>query len=643
MIGRVLKLRYEVTEELDLGPVFQLFRAKDRTTGRDVYLRQVRDGFASDPEFLEELRGSVRSLSVVQHPNVERYIDVVTDEGITMIVSEGPPGQSLDERIKRLAPYSIPVCISLAIQILESLQSIHQYGFVHGELSSHCIMVSGDGKVSLLQPGLWTAYGASPSTGTAVMARLGPYLAPEVYAGKMPTPCSDVYSVGVLLFELLTAKQPFIDDSLSGLARKHSTSPIPSLQFLNSSVPSQVEELVRRALSKDPSARYPNAKSMLVDLKAMQEAIRFNKPIPSPSERTVQPAQEEPTVAVATESTTTEVVNPIAAMAPQPAIAVAPIPAPTHAEPAREEGIDLPPTRVAKREEPVLPPVEAKHQGPKPIEPPKPVKMPKPPKPDKDPEKMDKLPGCISFAGYASVLALIVIAAGWVYWNLTAPVPTKVPNVIGKTEQQANELLQKTGLQLKVVRTEYTERKPAGAILETSPKPGADARENSFVTAVISGGPRFVKVPDLRGDTPEEAAAKLNELKLTMSDVVEEIYRRGQKEGTIIEQIPEPGSEVDRGTKVRIGVASRRDRRSASERVQGEYELVLRMPLDNDAVYVRVDLIDADGTRTVYPDTLLQPGDIRQILAKGRGRSVDFKVFFNGKLVKQVTKNVREE
>lgn len=585
MIGHLLSLRYELLAELDPGPIFRLFRAMDRQASREVFVRLLAPPFDQDSGFVEQLGNTVRSLSTVQSQVVERFVHVTESEGHAFVVSDGPGGQSLFERIQRLAPYSVPVCISLALQTLEALQAVHEAGFAHGELTTHQVLVGGDGRVGLLGAGLWMSYGANPSAGVAAMQRLGPYLAPEISQGKMPSPISDLYAVGVILFELLTARHPFSDDSMAGLARKHATAPIPNLRQLNPQTPPFLEEIIRKAMSKDPAVRYPTSRAMMADLRALQEALRHGKQPTWP----LEPA-------------------PQAGVTPAPGAPADPKPVP-QAKPSPAPVIELP----------------------------KPEPAPKGEKQRKDPSISERVPAWVSLMGYACALMLLFGVSGWVYWNLTSPPQLKVPNVVGKKVKDAEELLKQQNLTLKVARTEYND-KPKGLILELSPKPGQAVRENSFVAAVVSGGPRFVKVPELRGDTVETAAAKLGGLSLRLSDNVEEVFRRTQKEGTIVEQIPEPGSEVERSTKVRVTVASRRNRRSNAERVRAEYELVLRMPPGVQPLYVRVDLVDADGTRTVFPETLLQSEEVRQVLTEGRGTSVDFKVFFNGTLVKQVTR-----
>lgn len=419
------------------------------------------------------------------------------------------------------------------------------------------------------------------------MRRVAPYLAPEIYGGKLPSPTSDIYSAGVILFELLTARTPFVDDNLGAMANKHLSSPVPSLRQINPSVGSTLEEIVRRALSKDPNARYPSPSAFAADLKALQASLRFGK-------------------------------NPSFAAAPKaPAQAAAPAGAPEKAV------VTQPPKPVAKAS-------------------PIPTQVaPEPAKP-KGPPDSGRAPSFLRFLGYAGVMTLVVLIAGWFSWNLTAPKPMEVPAVVGMQAADASQKLKEIGLTLRVAREQYSD-KAEGVILETSPRKGEKVRENSFISAVVSAGPRFVKVPDLRGENLEAARAKIGPMDLTLSDFVEEVFKRGQEPGTIVEQIPEPGSQVDRGSKIRVAVASNRDRRSPAERVRAEYEVILRMPLENPPLYARVEIVDADGTRTVYPDTLLQPGEVRQVITKGRGTSVDFRIFFNGTLVQQVTKKPTNE
>lgn len=573
MTGTILRMRYEIMQELDTGPIFTLYRARDIVSKREVFVRVLRKDMQIDPLVGPQIKMLVRTLTSILSPGVERFIEAEESDDTFYVLSEGPNGEMLSDRIRRLAPYSIPVCISLGSQILEGLAAIHMAGIAHGELTSNNVLVTSEGKTLVLQPGLWTVYGMSPTAGGRLMPMLAPYLAPEVTQGKLPSPASDVYGVGIMMFELLTGRLPFQDETPTATAQKHLTAPVPNMQALNSAIPPPLEELVRKALSKDVEARYPNAKAMLNDLRVMQDALKFGKAL-------VWPIQSREAVTEAPPKPAEPVVAKPASKAPSPTFR------------SRDEEIFN-----------------------------------------------DKLPMWISIPGYLAVMAIIVIVAGYIYFNVTRPRSIQVPNLVGQSLSDAKPQLESIGLRLRTSREEYNEKKPEGVILSLSPAPGNEVREGASVSAVVSAGSRMVSLPDLRGRKLEEARRLLEALDLKIGENPEEKRSRNFPPGTVIEQIPDPRSKVERETIIRVVVASNRNAvTDPNANVVAEYALEVTIPRTLSAgVILRVDRIDLDGTQTVLSDAEYSAGQVALVETKGRGSQVIFKIFFDGQLVKQVT------
>ncbi len=583
MIGTLLRVRYEVTQQVDEGPVFVLYRALDKVTGREVMIRTIRDPFSAEAAFVDSVRANVRELANIHHPGVERFVDVDEDEGMPFIVSEVRMGQHFDERLRRLAPYSVPVAISLTVQILEGLVAIQGAGFIHGELTSRHVLVAQDGKASLLQPGMWATYANSRLAGAAVLPTIANYLAPEVSQGTMPSPASDVYAVGVMLFEMLCARPPFSGDTPMALASKHMTAPVPSAKSINPSVPEVLEEVVRKAMSKDPSVRYETAKAMLHDCRIIQDAVRFGKQLTWPLSGT---------------------------------------PAPAAASEVK---------------------VASSKSGPKKYEPPA-VKADAAKEARKIDEldMADRLPRWLTGIAYAFVCALIVMIGGWVFWSLTKPKQIQVPKLEGMQVALAKQRLEGMGLTLREGRKEFSERQPEGVILKLDPAPGGLVREGAAVSAVISRGSKFVQVPDLRGRTLTEAKTLLLGLDLQVNEPIEKRRSRQLEPGRVMSTVPESRSKVERGTRIRLTVSSdRREDVAEISSARGSYLLTITMPKGIEAVNVRVDVSDVSGVRTIHDDRH-RAGEKFEVEADGLGDPVYFKVFFNGQLVKSVEKSPRE-
>ena len=292
MIGSVVSVRYEITDHLNEGPIFDTYRAKDRVRGREVLIRFIRQPFGNEPEFVERIRQTVDRYSGVTGPGVESMIEVDDDEGKPYLVSEFTSAQSLQQRIDKLAPFSVSVAVSTAISICEALNPLHQSHVAHGDVSAQNISSMPDGQCRLQLCGLWEAFGGSQTAGAAALPRMAPYLAPEVSAGSMPSPASDVYSVGILLYQLLSGRLPYSADTPTAMALKHATAGIPSVKIYNNAVPAALDEIVKKAMAKDPAQRYPNAQELLSDLRILQDGLRFGKTLNWPLRSSVQPEKQ---------------------------------------------------------------------------------------------------------------------------------------------------------------------------------------------------------------------------------------------------------------------------------------------------------------------------------------------------------------
>lgn len=276
MIGQTLAVKYEISAQVADGPVFCMFSARDRLTGRLVGIRQVKMPFNAEPDFIRSLSGLVPQMQI-SHPNVEAIYEMVEDSGQHYLISEMPKGSLLSERIKRFAPFTVPVSLATIIGVVEGLDGIHRSGFAHGDVGPHNIIATHDGSAKLELAGIWQAYSSSRTAGVAVLTQMAPYLAPEVCTGQKPSVCSDLYSVGVVLFELLTGRVPHLGDSPTATTVRHLTSPVPSLRGINASVPVAVEQVVQKLLAKAPENRYQSASELLSELRTITDQLRFGR------------------------------------------------------------------------------------------------------------------------------------------------------------------------------------------------------------------------------------------------------------------------------------------------------------------------------------------------------------------------------
>ena len=282
MIGSLLRIRYELTQHQGESSIFAHYAGRDRTAGRDVSVRIFKPHFAAEADFVRRVREVVRRYSVVSHSGLERLVEVDEDEGTVFIVGDAQKGVSLAERIRKLSTFSVPLTVSTGISICEALQALHAEGLVHGDVGSHNITITQEGETRLQLAGIWEAYSASSTAGAVVLPSMAPYLAPEVSEGAMPSPASDVYSLGIVLFELLTGRRPYMADNPVALAMKHTTNPTPSVRMFSPTVPVVLDEIIKKAMAKNPLERYQSAGQLLSDLRVVQDALRFGRNVSWP-------------------------------------------------------------------------------------------------------------------------------------------------------------------------------------------------------------------------------------------------------------------------------------------------------------------------------------------------------------------------
>src|ERR687884_690517 len=272
LIGRTFDTRYVIERKLGSGGMADVYLAEDQELGRRVALKLLDDRHASDAQFVERFRREAQSAAGLNHPNIVSIYDRGDAEGTYYISMEYLDGRTLKELLVRNGPTPIPIAIDYARQILSALAFAHRNGIVHRDIKPHNIVVGPDGRLKVTDFGIARS-GASQMTEAGSIVGTAQYLSPEQARGAPVDPRSDIYSVGVVLYEMLTGKVPFTGDTPVEIAMKH-LSQVPELPSeLRPNIPHDLDAVVMRALAKDPEQRYGTAEEMDADLARVARGV----------------------------------------------------------------------------------------------------------------------------------------------------------------------------------------------------------------------------------------------------------------------------------------------------------------------------------------------------------------------------------
>src|ERR1700753_1288447 len=270
--GAIVDNRYRVLSRLGAGGMADVFLAEDQQLGRKVALKLLHRRFAADPDFVERFRREAQAAAGLQHPNVVSVYDRGNFEDTYYIAMEYLPGRSLKQLIRQEAPLDPIRAIDITIQILKAARFAHRRGVIHRDLKPHNVIVDDADQAKVTDFGIARA-GASDMTETGSIMGTAQYLSPEQAQGHAVGEGSDLYSIGVVLYEMLTGRVPFDADAAVTIALKHvSEAPPPPSQF-NPNIPPELEQTVLWVLNKNPSDRPADADQLITVLEHCREAI----------------------------------------------------------------------------------------------------------------------------------------------------------------------------------------------------------------------------------------------------------------------------------------------------------------------------------------------------------------------------------
>ena len=531
--------RYRIAGRIGSGGMADVYCADDTHLGREVALKVLHRRFSQDEEFVERFRREASAAAGLQHPNVVGVYDRGSHDDTWYIAMERLHGPTLKQIVREEAPLDQRRSIDLMVQVLTAAGFAHKRGVVHRDFKPHNVIVGPGDAVKVTDFGIARA-GASEMTETGSIMGTAQYLSPEQAQGQRCDARSDLYSIGIMLFELLTGTVPFSGESAVSIALKHVSEPAPSVASLRPEVHPALEAIVARALVKDPAGRFQSAEEFVLALDDARRALAGEPvgdgttnfvpvgPPPRPTNGGDPYADEDGEDRDGRERTKWPFIAlALLALALGAFAVFRALSSAEQVEVPRVVGFDV--ERATQRLERNGFEVEVSERR---------SAEPRGEVIDSDPDRGKRV-------DEGSTVKLVASSG---------PGAVSVPTVDGFTERRAQRALAKAGFKFQS-KEQASSSVAAGRVIRTSPTSGVEAPYGSRVILVVSSGPEQVSVPGVVGLTQGSASSALDARGLAVS--VQEV-ESDEPEGEVLRQSPGEGARVAEGSTVTITVSKGR-------------------------------------------------------------------------------------
>lgn len=497
--GQKINDRYEIIKSIGEGGMANVFLAKDIILNRNVAVKVLRGDLSNDDKFIRRFEREALSVSNLSHPNIVEIYDVGEEEGEHYIVMEYIEGKTLKQLLKKRESLTLTEVIDIMTQLTDGIAHAHESYIIHRDIKPQNIMIEDDGRIKITDFGIAMALNATQFTQTNSVMGSVHYLPPEQASGKSATVKSDIYAMGIMMYELLTGTVPFRGDNAVEIALKHMKDKIPSIRKQDPSIPQSVENIILKATAKNPRNRYDNAKEMHDDLvnclteeHANDKKISFEYP-----ENDLDSTAPIPTVTKSRKNKAIE--------KPE--------------EDVVEDTTDL--VKEVKQED-----IEEDDDF------------------FEEPKRKNTLITALTI-----FFLLLLITLG-IFWLVTTKEveDVTVPNVVGMKTEEAIKKLTEEGF------TYTTEQKNSdtieeGIVINTNPKSGSTRKKGDTITIVESIGGNYHYLEDYIGKNYSEIKAKLELFKINVlieKKDVEDKEKYKDKENIIIDQKPKFDRDNDK-------------------------------------------------------------------------------------------------
>ncbi|MFI3835794.1 Stk1 family PASTA domain-containing Ser/Thr kinase [Streptococcus equinus] len=502
-IGKLFAGRYRILKSIGRGGMADVYLAKDLILdNEEVAIKVLRTNYQTDQIAVARFQREARAMAELNHPNIVSIRDIGEEDGQQFLVMEYVDGSDLKKYIQDHAPLSNNEVVRIMEEVLSAMTLAHQQGIVHRDLKPQNILLTKDGTVKVTDFGIAVAFAETSLTQTNSMLGSVHYLSPEQARGSKATVQSDIYAMGIMLFEMLTGHIPYDGDSAVTIALQHFQKPLPSIIDENKNVPQALENVVIKATAKRLSDRYASTFEMSRDL---MTALSYNR------------SRERKLVFEDTENTKT-------------------LPKVTTSTPVPSTTEQLLKKQKAAKEN-------------------KEVANQKAPKAKAKKKKSHRMFGTLMKIFFAVVVVAIAI---FTYLTLSTPASVNVPDVSGTSLQAAKTSLTSAGLKVGKTEKIYSDTVPSGQVIETNPKAGTSKKEGAKVDIYVSKGTSGFKIKDYTGQNYQDVVKELKDRHGISSEKITIKWLSGTNYtgGTIISQTPNEGTKVGSEDKITLTVAA---------------------------------------------------------------------------------------
>jgi len=524
LVGRVIDGRYRILSHLADGGMASVYVALDGRLEREVALKIMRPGLATDDVFVERFRAEARSAARLSHPNVVAVFDQGEDDGEVFLAMELVQGKTLRDVIHEEAPLTAREALAILEPILLALRAAHAAGMIHRDVKPENVIVRRDGEVKVADFGLARAISNQTATSqTGVLLGTVSYLSPEQVESGVADPRSDVYAAGLLLFEMLTGRKAVTGGTPIQIAYNHVHGSIPTPSSVVSAVPADLDALVARATAVEPDDRFESSAAFVAAVRSVRRGLSAGE-----LDRRGEAASDATTSTLPALSTTSRLPR---VGAPGAASAAAPERSRTRPNDVRRASLGGLPVHDD--------PPGLEHTAAMPI--------------DRRPVRASRRwPLWVAIA----LLVAGVAFGGW--WFTGGPGgSTLVPAVVGQQVTRAQGTLEQASLTMDTVE-QFSETKAKGVVVRVEPSPGTELGKGSVVRVVVSKGKERYVVPKLVGTSNDTSASALSPVNLRLGATRED-WSETVPAGVVISQEPAPGASVRRNAEVSVVVSKGRE------------------------------------------------------------------------------------